>query len=968
MAFSTIYTGQPMTGTANDDFIIAYAGSTGTNANSVNAGAGDDWVLGDSTDTWIPNQSYNNSSIGEAFSFDNLSSTWTTGENPMFGNAAVPHATAIVEATIGQAEYFKVNVGAGETITVDIDFATATAIGMPAADLVIELLDGSGNVLASVDDSLVSDGGLGSFPASPGSLASYDPYLVYTAGAAATYYIRVRPFGGGQSGTFTENNTFILNLSVTGHVTSANAVPGNDVLNGEDGDDTLFGQGGDDIINGGAGNDLIHGGSGVDTLRGGADNDTIHGGEGTEENVYGDDGNDILVSGGEGHYWGGDGDDLIIAGLTSGVNEFLDGGAGIDTVDTTSWNGTYEVNLAAGTTNFGEVFTSFENVITGGGADIITGTSGANVIRTGAGTDTVNAGDGDDIVEGGDGADTMHGEGGIDTLDYSKAIGAVTVSLGNGTGSGSHATGDVFTGFENVIGSSQSDTLTGDAGANTLVGGFGNDTLDGSTGTDRLEGGLGNDTYGVDSEGDVIIELLNAGLDQVFSSANITLSTHVENLTLLGAQALTGTGNDQNNVLVGNDAANILSGLIGNDTLMGQGGNDTLVGGLGDDIYWIDLGDSLVEAANQGTDTINVALASFTLANNFENLEFTGAGDFVGTGNNAANLIRGGAGNDTLSGGRGVDTLVGRAGDDTYIVDNPGDVVDESTGSGIDTVRTSASHTLGTGVENLVQLGSAVTTGNGNDLANTMTGNNVANRLNGLGGDDTISGGNGADTLKGGEGNDNITGGGDNDILLGEAGNDTLDGGAGDDEMRGGIGDDTYIVNSAGDTVSEAGGGGTDLVASSIAWTLGNGLENLVITTSQGVAGTGNAGNNGLTGGNGANALSGLGGVDYLSGNGGADTLNGGAGADVLTGGTGNDVFVFAAGQAQGDMVMDFTGNGASTGDTIRFTGYGTAAAGATFIQLDASNWRVTSANGGITEVITFTNMAAVHASDYVFV
>src|SRR5690606_26320128 len=139
-------------------------------------------------------------------------------------------------------------------------------------------------------------------------------------------------------------------------------------------------------------------------------------------------------------------------------------GADIDTLDTRGWNGAYEVNLATGTSNFGEIFLNFENLITGNGADTITGTAGANIIRTNAGADNVSAGDGNDTVEGGADGDALDGGGGIDTADYSSSNAGVAVSLAAGTGSGGHATGDTLVGFENLTGSVLADTLTGDSG------------------------------------------------------------------------------------------------------------------------------------------------------------------------------------------------------------------------------------------------------------------------------------------------------------------------------------------------------------------------------------------------------------------------------------------------------------------------------------------------------------------------
>src|ERR1043165_4240654 len=101
MAISYLYTGQPMNGTANDDFVIAFKGSTGTDNNTIFGNDGDDWVMADSTDTWIPGASYRNRSTANAFNLETLTSPWTTAENPMVGDYTIPHTTVIAEATIG---------------------------------------------------------------------------------------------------------------------------------------------------------------------------------------------------------------------------------------------------------------------------------------------------------------------------------------------------------------------------------------------------------------------------------------------------------------------------------------------------------------------------------------------------------------------------------------------------------------------------------------------------------------------------------------------------------------------------------------------------------------------------------------------------------------------------------------------------------------------------------------------------
>jgi hypothetical protein len=76
---------------------------------------------------------------------------------------------------------------------------------------------------------------------------------------------------------------------------------------------------------------------------------------------------------------------------------------------------------------------------------------------------------------------------------------------------------------------------------------------------------------------------------------------------------------------------------------------------------------------------------------------------------------------------------------------------------------------------------------------------------------------------------------------------------------------------------------------------------------------------------------------------------------------------VFQRGEAHGDVVLDFAGNGAAAGDSFLFLGFGTSAGGASLVQIDATRWQINSADGLAQEVITLANAANVHASDYLF-
>ncbi|SDA59307.1 Ca2+-binding protein, RTX toxin-related [Pseudomonas sp. NFPP33] len=304
-------------------------------------------------------------------------------------------------------------------------------------------------------------------------------------------------------------------------------------------------------------------------------------------------------------------------------------------------------------------------------------------------------------------------------------------------------------------------------------------------------------------------ESLTSAATAVVASAVImgTNAANTLNGTALDDHILGLGGNDVLNGLAGND---ILDGGAGNDTLDGGLGADVMLGGLGNDIYIVDnVGDQVIEAAGGGTDTVRTTLQEYGLGANVEHLTFIGTGNFTGYGNELANTITGGAGNDVLDGGAGADRLVGGAGNDSYYVDNSGDVVVEAAGAGVDTVySTASSYTLGANVEMFVQVGSNAVVASGNGLANMMVGGVGNDTLRGLGGndvlngmegDDLLYGGAGADSLSGGSGADTLFGEGGNDILDGGDGDDILDGGAGNDIMIGGVGNDTLYANQGND-------------------------------------------------------------------------------------------------------------------------------------------------------------------------
>ena len=335
-------------------------------------------------------------------------------------------------------------------------------------------------------------------------------------------------------------------------------------------------------------------------------------------------------------------------------------------------------------------------------------------------------------------------------------------------------------------------------------------------------------------------------------------------------------GNTLGNILTGNSGANSLVGGEGDDILSGGGGADTLIGGIGADTYYVDGDDEIVEP--EGDDEARDKVGStvdYTLGggSNIEDLfllgdAIHGVGNEFGNqigGNAQDNLLEGLDGDDTLSGGGGQDTLRGGRGDDTYLIRDPQAVIEELEGEGTDTVMSENDFDLSTleFVENLVLFGDLDVDGTGNALDNNITGNAGANILSGGGGHDTLDGGEGADALIGGEG------------------------------------DDTYIIDHAGDVITEAAGAGNDTVVAMVGMNIslaGTELENVVLT----VAGT-------ATGNDRGNRLTGSDGNDGLDGGKGDDRLDGGRGVDGLYGGEGDDTYIV---DHEFDVVQEHAGEG----------------------------------------------------------
>src|SRR5204863_7943388 len=119
------------------------------------------------------------------------------------------------------------------------------------------------------------------------------------------------------------------------------------------------------------------------------------------------------------------------------------------------------------------------------------------------------------------------------------------------------------------------------------------------------------------------------------------------------------------NVIVGTAGADNLVGTSGNDDIRGGAGDDLLNGGLGDDSYHVTVGDQVADGG--GIDTIYFSGSGFwRLAPNIENIVADGTGPVDFRGNNDANVMIGGAGDDYMNGRAGDDTMLGMGGNDHF--------------------------------------------------------------------------------------------------------------------------------------------------------------------------------------------------------------------------------------------------------------------------------------------------------------
>ena len=676
----------------------------------------------------------------------------------------------------------------------------------------------------------------------------------------------------------------------------------------------------------------VIGGSGADTLIGNSLDNTFEG----------NGGNDTMT----GH--GGDDTYLFDADVNIGsdtVIEQPDAEGGVDVLDYSQTNVvSISVNLSqanlqvvAATHSLNLEWppadplaaVAFENLIGGGGSDLLVGNALSNSIQGNAGADTLVGSGRADILDGGAGNDILNGESGNDTYvfdaDSPNGDDIITELPANGTDTLDFSVTeslavsvDLTTGILQVVNANQRIQLISPIALENVQGGSGNDVLVSNSRNNVLEGGAGNDTYVFDGDlllgNDTVIEAshpsggqdtldfsgtsgfaikLNLGLELpqlVVVDFGPPIVSHLV-LILASAQSIENViGGALKDSLVGNDLDNRLTGGLGEDSLTGKGGQDTVVETRDADIV---LSNTALNIGGQNDSLFSIEIA-----------ELTG-----GASPNKIDASTFGLGPVTFDGGLGSDILIGST--------NPNDKVvavrdaamvltdlDLKIGLEIDTISGIETASLTGGVSSNLLDASAFTLG--------------PVELHGEGGVDSLRGG-----LR-------------NDLLSGGAGNDLLNGGPGIDtvlEQRNAnmvLTDATLVIAGETDTL-------------------------LSIERAQ------------LTGGNAPNqldasaatliavVLDGAGGPDLLRGGSLNDILIGGAGNDSLRGGAGKDRYQFDDDWGQ-DTVVELIGGGT---DTLDFSGVSIG------IQVQiGSDVSVQSGNNSLTSAGTTLEGAIGSASD----
>lgn len=644
---------------------------------------------------------------------------------------------------------------------------------------------------------------------------------------------------------------------------------GNDTITGGDDADIIYGMDGNDLIYGMAGDDFLHGGRGNDTLYGGDGNDTLIGGEG-DDSLEGGAGNDTYI-------YDGDGKDAVLDEKWAIVRQQVWKQDNIYSDWYETWVESSKTLVDAGDdiVVFGKNVSPEDIAITKNGNDLVFALKGSNNTLTIKNWYTSK----EQRVE------KFQFENGL-VLTSEQILNMKTDSSGNDNINGTQNSDFIFSSSGNdVINAGKGNDIIVNQNGDTVYyynAGDGQDIIYDYNGNDRIKLGFNRDRISYKRNGGDLILKFKDSTDTITIKDWFTHEANrIEAIEFLNGDVRTAadilakfksqSGTNGNNVLIGTDGNDTvhayagddyISTGAGDDVIYGGLGNDIMVGGTGNDKYYVETSDDrVIEYENEGDDTI-IASSSYELPDNVENLYlYADAGAINGRGNDLNNKIVGNDYDNIIDGKGGTNKLYGGKGDDTYIINasNANDTIYEYSAGGVDTVKSSVTYRITNKyVENLILTGNDNIDGRGNNQANYIEGNSASN------------------------------------VLRGAGGNDTLYGGGGVDSLYGGADDDTYIVDNNTTLVKELADEGIDTVLASVDYTLTNHVENLTLTGTENLSGTGNTMDN------------------IIIGNSGDNIIEGKKGNDTLQGGEGSDTYVFNRGDGE-DTIIE-------SGSTYKFT------------------------------------------------
>jgi len=506
--------------------------------------------------------------------------------------------------------------------------------------------------------------------------------------------------------------------------------------------------------------------------------------------------------------------------LGTDEDDILIGLSGYDTLDGGEGSDTYIVNAG----DFQDRFVKFYQDSGTSGTDTILAAEAGVIIGIGSGFNYASSGI--EIIDGLSGS-TVSGDNDRQVWDFTGVeIRGVDVLFGMG-------------GHDEIRGSNGEDGIDGGSGHDVLFGGLGNDTISGGTDHDQLYGGQGDDIL----NGNAGYDYLDGGEGSDIYYVGLDNGDFVDEYNDTGA-----SGTDEIRALESGTIIGLMNGFgpdSGIELISSDSHADVTIGGTNDAETW-DFSNTNLNGITQinaldGHDTvIGNEQANRIDAGDGNDYVDAGEGSDALFGGNGFDILHGGAGRDYLTGGAGNDFLDGGEDGDVYLyysVANDGfdEIRDTGTSGRVIILAADDSVELGLGMSFSIDNGiEIISKGRSSDLTiqgsdegnnwdftsvllygiasinsgdgmDIVRGNDRADTINGEAGHDQLYGGGRGDILSGGDDSDFLFGEEGADFLYGDAGNDILTGGLDNDTLTGGTGYDIFVIgpDSGRDVVTD---------------------------------------------------------------------------------------------------------------------------------------------------------------------